>query len=133
MNDFNPATFLLVTGTSEDGGEEISEETLSIINAKVNDNRLQATRDGVRRQAAFNRPLHSSTFTKEHSLEPYHLFLDRVIKVCHEKIDSERENLRMRIAKIHRAHRKQLLMNIEDLWANWFGVPIGKLVEGTEK
>ena len=31
MNDFNPATFLLVTGTSEDGGEEISEEKQRII------------------------------------------------------------------------------------------------------
>ena len=31
MNDFNPATFLLVTGSSEDGGEEISEEKQRVI------------------------------------------------------------------------------------------------------
>jgi len=36
MNEFNPATFLLVTGTSEDGGEEISEEKQKIIRTIYN-------------------------------------------------------------------------------------------------
>ena len=31
LNDFYPATYLLVTGTSEDGGDEISEEKQKVI------------------------------------------------------------------------------------------------------
>ena len=36
MNDFNPATFLLVTGSSEDGGDEVSEEKQRIIRTVFN-------------------------------------------------------------------------------------------------
>jgi len=43
MNDFNPATYLLVTGSSEDGGEEISEEKQKIIRTIFNN---QSNKDG---------------------------------------------------------------------------------------
>lgn len=43
MNEFNPATFILVTGTSEDGGEEISEEKQRIIRTVFNN---QSNKEG---------------------------------------------------------------------------------------
>ena len=43
MNEFKPSTFLLVTGTSEDGGDEISEEKQKIIRTVFNN---QSNKEG---------------------------------------------------------------------------------------
>jgi ribosomal protein L19E len=43
MNDFNPATFLLVTGSSEDGGDDVSEIKQKIIRTVFNN---PANKDG---------------------------------------------------------------------------------------
>ena len=131
-------------------GEDIPAEVMKIINASAdantNNSVIRAGRDGIvvagavtsigkiKRTNALglgSRPLRYSTIEKEHVLEPYHSFLDRLIDSCHRKIDSERESLRKHVAKIHRVHRTHLLMNVEDLWANWFAVPVGQLVESS--
>ena len=129
-------------------GEDIPAEVLEIINASADDDSskttIRAGRDGVvvsgkgsnsgvsTRATELGLGSHVKRWSSvdiEPHLEPYHMFLDRLIDTCHQKIDSERESLRMSIAKIHRVHRKHLLMNVEDLWANWFDVPVGELVE----
>ena len=53
-------------------------------------------------------------------------------------IDARRESLRILINNQHKKHRQTLLMNVEDIFNNWFDVPLGLLtnkntVDGDQK
>jgi hypothetical protein len=63
-----------------------------------------------------------------HDLEPYSEFLGSLIIKCHSIIDARRESLRIMLNACHKNHRSLLMMNVEDLFRNWMGVPLGILI-----
>ena len=64
-----------------------------------------------------------------HTLQPYSEFTSDLTAKCHLIMDARRESLRILVNNIHKKHRSTLLMNVEDLFANWFDVPLGLLVD----
>ena len=68
-----------------------------------------------------------------HELQQYQDFLKSLITRCHLLMDARRESLRILIANQHKKHRITLMLNVEDLFANWFDVPIGVLIADAEK
>ena len=75
------------------------------------------------------RPLrYATTNGSIHDLEPYSEFLASLTVRCHLIIDARRESLRILLNAIHKNHRSLLMMNVEDLFRNWMGVPLGILM-----
>ena len=75
---------------------------------------------------------YTSTSGTTHELAPYETFLQELIRKSHLIIDARRESLRILVAAQHKHHRITLMLNVEDLFANWFDVPIGVLIPDGE-
>jgi len=121
-----------------------SEEPLSVMLAKARGKRgqiedqLKEEKEN-RTEETINRPFRYSTLHgTNHELQPYGDFLNELTTKCHLMIDARRESLRILINNQHKKHRQTLLMNVEDIFNNWFDVPLGLLtnkntVDGDQK
>jgi hypothetical protein len=99
-----------------------------VLRASLKDQMKQEQKQ--REDIALNRHLrYQSSKGSLHTLQPYREFMDELTTKCHLIIDARRESLRILVNNEHKKHRQTLLMNVEDMFANWFGVPLGLLIE----